>query len=53
MKLYQTLIGITLIFFSCSTPNSTDQLHQLMTDYHQETLQLYPLNATYQGDKRY
>ena len=24
-----------------------------MTDYHQEALQLYPLNATYQGDKRY
>ena len=24
-----------------------------MDDYHQEALQLYPLSATYQGDKRY
>ena len=53
MKLYQTLIAVILVFFSCSTPSSTDQLHQLMDDYHQEALQLYPLSATYQGDKRY
>ena len=53
MKLYHTLIAVTLVFFSCSTPSPTDQLHQLMDDYHQEALQLYPLSATYQGDKRY
>ena len=53
MKLYQTLIAVILVFFSCSTPSPTDQLHQLMDDYHQEALQLYPLSATYQGDKRY
>ena len=53
MKLYQTLIAFALVFFSCKTPSPTDQLHQLMDDYHQEALQLYPLSATYQGDKRY
>ena len=53
MKLYQTLIAFALVFFSCNTPSPTDQLHQLMDDYHQEALQLYPLSATYQGDKRY
>ena len=53
MKLYQTIIAVALIFFSCNTPSPTDQLHQLMDDYHQQTLQLYPLSATYQGYKRY
>ena len=53
MKLYQTLIAVTLLFFSCSTPDVKDQLHQLMNDYHQQALKLYPLNATYQGDNRY
>ena len=47
MKLYQTLIAVTLVFFSCSTPSPTVQLHQLMDDYHQEALQLYPLSATF------
>ncbi|MEC8211939.1 MAG: DUF885 family protein, partial [Bacteroidota bacterium] len=42
-----------LIFFSCGTPTETDKLHQLMEDYYEEKLQLYPLGATYQGDKRY
>ena len=53
MKLYQTLIVVALLFFSCRTPEATDQLHQLMNDYHQQALKLYPLNATYQGDNRY
>ena len=53
MKLYHTLIAVTLVFFSCSTSSPSDQLHKLMDDYHQEALQLYPLSATYQGDKRY
>ena len=53
MKLFQTLIAFALVFFSCSSPSPTAQLHQLMDDYHQEALQLYPLSATYQGDKRY
>ena len=46
MKLHQTLIAVILVFFSCSTPSPTDQLHQLMDDYHQEALQLYPLSAS-------
>lgn len=53
MKLYQVLFGILFIFFSCGTPTATDQLQQLMEDYYEEKLQLYPLGATYQGDKRY
>ena len=53
MKLYQVLFGILLIFFSCGSPTATDQLQQLMEDYYEEKLQLYPLGATYQGDKRY
>ena len=53
MKLFQTLIAVVIVFFSCSSPSPIVKLHQLMDDYHREALQLYPLSATYQGDKRY
>ncbi len=57
-KLVPVLISI-LLFIQCSTPKeeqgpkTNDAFGQMLEDYHQEWLKLFPLNATFQGDNRY
>lgn len=42
-----------MLFGACNTTHQKDKLHQLMKDYYEESLEIYPLNATFQGDTRY
>jgi uncharacterized protein (DUF885 family) len=42
-----------ILFVACNTTHQKDKLHQLMKDYNEESLKIYPLNATFQGDTRY
>ena len=46
------LLTVALVF-SCTTSTPTEQLHNLMQSYHEETLKMNPVGATYQGDTRY
>lgn len=51
----------TIIFFflaavlvtSCTQQTSHEKLHELMQNYHEQSLQMNPMNATFQGDTRY
>ena len=48
------IVAFSLVLVgACSTTNETEKLHQLLAEYHEESLKLYPLNATSQGDTRY
>ncbi len=53
MKAYILLLITALSVASCSTVSPTTQLHDLMQHYHEETLKMNPIGATYQGDTRY
>ena len=41
----------TNLMAQVSTGNKA--LHQFFNDYYEESLKLFPINATYEGDKRY
>ena len=51
----------TIIFFfltaalvtSCTQQTSHEKLHELMQKYHEQSLQMNPMSATFQGDARY
>ena len=54
MKKILVLVGVFVIFSSCQTNNNQSfEINQVFENYYQESLKLYPLNATSQGDKRY
>ena len=54
MKKTLTLIGMFIFLSSCQTNNNQSlAIDQVFENYYQESLKLYPLNATSQGDKRY
>jgi uncharacterized protein (DUF885 family) len=49
-----TLLMSILVFFSCNFNNDKSlEIAQLFENYYQESLKLYPLQATSQGDLRY
>lgn len=48
-----SLVISLVLIGACSPINETEKLHELLSEYHQKSLQLYPLNATSQGDTRY
>lgn len=52
-KIITLLISI-LVFFSCNFKNEKSlEIAQVFENYYQESLKLYPLQATSQGDLRY
>jgi len=52
-KIITLLISI-LVFFSCNFNNEkSPEIAQVFENYYQESLKLYPLQATSQGDLRY
>ena len=55
MKKLPILLTVILIFFlSCeSNQNISDKLNIVFENYYQESLKLYPMMATSQGDTRY
>ena len=56
MKNFRLLLLCLLVFISScnnSAKNTPEAFDQLLEDYYQESLELYPLNATSQGDNRY
>ena len=49
-----TLLMSILVFFSCNLNNEKSlEIAQVFENYYQESLKLYPLQATSQGDFRY
>ena len=49
-----TLLMSSLVFFSCNLNNEKSlEIAQVFENYYQESLKLYPLQATSQGDLRY
>lgn len=42
-----------ILLTSCTQPAAKEKLHKLMQDYHEQTLQMNPIGATFQGDTRY
>ena len=49
-----TLLMSILVFFSCNFNNDKSlEITQVFENYYQESLKLYPLQATSQGDLRY
>ena len=53
MKTYIFLLITAVLISGCTTPTTTAQLQELMQTYHEETLKMNPIGATYQGDTRY
>ncbi|MDG1912150.1 MAG: DUF885 domain-containing protein [Flavobacteriaceae bacterium] len=50
------VLALSLLIFSCSTQDSKKEkiaFEQVLEAYYQESLSLYKINATYQGDTRY
>ena len=53
-KLISFFILFSFMFLSCnSKKDNSKEINKLFENYYQETLKLYPLNATSQGDDRY
>ena len=53
-KLISFFILFSFMFLSCdSKKDNSIEINKLFENYYQETLKLYPLNATSQGDDRY
>ncbi|MDG1723150.1 MAG: DUF885 domain-containing protein [Flavobacteriaceae bacterium] len=53
MRTYILLLITVVLMSGCTTSTPTEQLQDLMQTYHEETLKMNPLGATYQGDTRY
>ena len=54
MKKTIIILCVVMTMFSCQTNNKQSlEINQVFENYYQESLKLYPLNATSQGDKRY
>jgi len=53
-NLKNILILFSFFFLSCkSEKNISFEINEVFENYYQESLKLYPLNATRQGDLRY
>ena len=53
MRTYILLLITAVAISGCTTTTPTAQLQELMQTYHEETLKMNPIGATYQGDTRY
>ena len=54
MKKLIVFISAAIVLISCQTNYKKSlEIDQIFENYYQESLELYPLNATSQGDKRY
>ena len=54
MKKLIVFLSVAIVFISCQTNDKKSfEINQIFEDYYQESLELYPLNATSQGDNRY
>tara|TARA_X000000950_G_scaffold113969_1_gene143369 strand:- start:1017 stop:2777 length:1761 start_codon:yes stop_codon:yes gene_type:complete len=43
----------TVLVTSCTQQTAHEKLHELMQNYHEQTLKMNPIGATFQGDTRY
>ena len=43
----------TVIVTSCTQQTAHEKLHEIMQNYHEQTLKMNPIGATFQGDTRY
>jgi len=53
MRTFMLLLFTLALVSGCTTSTSTQELQDLMKTYHEETLKMNPVGATYQGDSRY
>lgn len=53
MKIHVLIFTAMVLLGSCTQPTAEKRLHELMRNYHQQTLEMNPISATFQGDKRY
>ena len=53
MRTFMLLLFTLALMSGCTTSTSTQELQDLMKTYHEETLKMNPVGATYQGDSRY
>ncbi|MCB0278795.1 MAG: DUF885 domain-containing protein, partial [Calditrichaeota bacterium] len=51
--LIQSLILFTLLSCARQNTEAVSPFRQMLEDYHEGQLKLYPLNATFAGDNRY
>ena len=42
-----------MLLASCAQPSAEEKLQTLMQNYHEQTLEMNPIGATFQGDTRY
>ena len=47
------LLFVGVLLTSCTQPSAEEKLHTLMQSYHEQTLEMNPISATFQGDTRY
>lgn len=43
----------TVLVTSCTQQTAHEKLHEIMQNYHEQTLKMNPIGATFQGDTRY
>ena len=53
MRTFILLLITVALMSGCTSSTPTEKLHDLMQIYHEETLKMNPVGATYQGDTRY
>ena len=53
MRTFMLLLFTLALMFGCTSSTPTLELQDLMKTYHEETLKMNPVGATYQGDSRY
>jgi uncharacterized protein (DUF885 family) len=53
MKIHVLIFTAMVLLGSCTQPTAEKRLHELMRNYHEQTLEMNPISATFQGDKRY
>ncbi|CAI8348440.1 MAG: Uncharacterised protein [Bacteroidota bacterium] len=44
---------VVMLLASCAQPSAEEKLQTLMQNYHEQTLEMNPIGATFQGDTRY
>lgn len=44
---------VVMLLTSCAQPSAEEKLQTLMQNYHEQTLEMNPIGATFQGDTRY
>ncbi len=53
MRTFILTLCIAILVVGCTQPSPQAKLHDLMQHYHEQTLEMNPIEATFQGDDRY